>query len=195
MLGGVVRGKLVVLRTPRENDLPFVNGLMADMRVRREGQLWDEPATLATWKERLKEAAKDDHGILWAVEADGRAVGIAQVRWEREEPRQVDIALLIIDPEHWGRGLGGDAAVALHRYLFDYLDRRICNLEVAADNERALRIARRLGYREFGRGHEVYYRDGEYADKLLLRFDREVWDERWAATEREYAPLAEGITR
>lgn len=195
MLGGIVRGKLVTLRTPREEDLAFVNSLMADMRVRREGQLWGEPATLATWTERLKEAAKDQHGILWAIEAEGRAVGIVHVAWESEEPRIVDVDQLVLDPAEWGRGLGTDAALALHRYLFDYLDRRSCVAELAADNARGLRIAEKLGYREFGRGHEVYFRDGAHADKVYLRMDRETWDERWSASEREYPPLAEGIER
>ncbi len=48
MLGGIVRGKLTTLRVPREDDLPLLNAWMADLRVRRGGQLWDEPATIAT---------------------------------------------------------------------------------------------------------------------------------------------------
>lgn len=192
MLGGVVRGKTVTLRTPREDDLALVNAWMSDLRVRRQGQTWGEPATLATWKDRLKEAAKDQRTVVWAVEADGRAVGIARIEVERASPRG-HIQELTIDPQHWGRGLGGDAALALHRYLFDYLDWSVCTAELAADNDRGLRIASRLGYREFARGHSVYYRDGQYADDVWLRFDRATWNERWP-NEREYPPLAERIT-
>jgi RimJ/RimL family protein N-acetyltransferase len=194
VLGGIVRGKLTTLRTPREDDLPFFDALMADMRVRREGHLLGEPATIATWKERLKEAAKDDRGVLWTIDADGARVGFAQIFSGHDDPMHSDIDKLVIDPARWGQGLGTDAAIALHRYLFDYLDRRSSALDVAADNSPALRIAARLGYREFGRGHEVYYRDGAYADQVWLRFDRKTWDERWSA-EREYPPLPEGIER
>jgi len=195
VLGGIVRGKLVTLRTPREDDLVFVSVLMADMRVVREGHAWGAPATVATWKERLKEAAKDHGIIVWTVEAEGRPVGLVRVRAGDEDPRHADLEELTIDPAAWGRGIGTDAAIALHRYLFDYLDMRACAVELAADNARALRLAERIGYREFGRGHEVYYRDGAYADQIWLRFDRATWDERWAATEREYAPFPEGIDR
>lgn len=194
MLGGVVRGKVTTLRTPKEDDLPFVNTLMADMRVRREGHLWGEPATIVTWKERLKEAAKEQNAVLWTIEAHGPPVGFVRISWH-SEPHHCDIRQLVIDPAQWGKGLGTDAAIALHRYLFDYLDKRACAVELAADNARGLRIAEKLGYREFGRGHEVYYRDGAYTDKLFLRFERETWDQRWAATEREYAPLPEGVER
>ncbi len=195
MLGGVVRGKLVTLRTPREDDLSFIGALMADMRVRREGPLWGEPATLATWKERLKDAATDQRVVLWTVESAGRPVGIVGIRFGHNEPRDSDVEQLIIDPGLWGRGLGLDAALALHRYLFDYLEGRVCAASLAADNSPALRIAEKLGYREFARGHEVYYRDGTYTDQVSLRFDRATWDERWAATEREYATLPEETAR
>lgn len=195
MLGGIVRGKTTMLRTPREDDLATVDALMADVRVRREGQIWGDPATIATWKERLKETAKDQQSVLWTVEAEGRPVGIARIRLGHEDPRHADLEQLVIDPALWARGFGSDAAIALHRYLFDYLDKRGVAVELAADNRRALRIAEKLGYAEFGRGHEVYYRDGTYSDQVWLRVDRTTWDERWGATEREYAPLPEGIER
>jgi len=43
-----------------------------------------------------------------------------------------------------------------------------------ADNVAALRIAERLGYTEFGRGHEVRYRDGAYVDEVWLVMQREA---------------------
>jgi RimJ/RimL family protein N-acetyltransferase len=193
MFGGVVRGKTVALRTPREEDLAFVDRLAADMRVRQEGQLWGEPATMATWKARFTEAAADKDGVVWTIESDGKQVGIVRVGLERGD-RKGHIQELTIDPEQRGRGLGFDAALALHRYFFDYLDWKNCNAELAADNARGLRLAARLGYTEFGRGHAVYFRDGTYTDDVWLRFDRATWDERWSA-EREYAPFAPGIER
>jgi RimJ/RimL family protein N-acetyltransferase len=193
VLGGMIRGKRVTLRTPREEDLAFVARLAADPRVRREGQLWGEPASLATWKERLKETASNNEGVAWIIESEGAPVGIARISIERAD-RRSDIRELTIDPEKWGRGLGTDAALALHRYLFDYLDWKGCAVELAADNARGLRIAARLGYREFGRGHDVYFRDGTYTENVWLRFDRATWNERWIG-EREYAPFTEGVER
>jgi RimJ/RimL family protein N-acetyltransferase len=190
-LGGIVRGKNVTLRTPKEEDLPSVNGLMADMRVRRGGHLWEEPATLATWKERLKEAAKDESAVLWTIDVGTGFAGTIRVALHGPNAY---VQHFILDPAIWGRGYGTDAAIALHRYLFDYLDKKTAGLELAADSGAGWRIAQRLGYREFGRGHDVYYRDGGYTDQVWLRLTREMWDERWPA-EREYAPLPEGAER
>lgn len=196
MLGGLVRGKLTTLRTPKEADLQKVNGWMADLRVRRGGHLWDEPAWIDTWKERLKEVAKDPLKVLWVVESEGAPIGTVQMShgWSAPWTDQADISFFLLGSEHWGRGYGWDAALALHRYLFDYLDLRWSAASLPADNAAGLRIAEKLGYREFGRGHYVYYRDGAYTDRIELRFDREVWRERWES-EREYAPLPAGIDR
>jgi RimJ/RimL family protein N-acetyltransferase len=193
VLGGIVRGKLTTLRPPREDDLALVNAWMADPRVHRAGQLWDEPATTATWKERLKEVAKDHFAVLWTVDAASKPAGTVKIGIGHTDPI-IWIAHFVLDPGIWGRGYGWDAALALHRYAFDYLTKTRAYLELAADNAAGLRIAARLGYREFGRGHDVYYRDGAYTDDVWLRFDRDTWQGRWAS-EREYAPFAAGIDR
>lgn len=195
MLGGIVRGKKTQLRTPVEADLPVFNSLMADMRVRRGGHLWEEPAWIDTWKERLKEAAKAERMVLWTIEAEGRPAGVTRVENWTEPAQGASLQIFVIDPELWRRGYGWDAALALHRYLFDYLDKKVIESTMPADNAGGRRIAERLGYTTFGHGHAVYYRDGAYVDQLSMRYDRPAWDERFGASEREYAPFPEGITR
>jgi RimJ/RimL family protein N-acetyltransferase len=168
---------------------------MADMRVRHAHSVWHEPAMPATWRERLKEAAKDKMAVLWSIEADGRLVGLAlSTFWSVTQPG-VTLRQFVIDPDEWRKGYGFDAALALHRYLFDYLDLPRIGVELRADNVAALRIAERLGYVEYARGHEVHYRDGGYVDEIQLFMDKDAWHDRWGATEREYAPLAEEASR
>jgi RimJ/RimL family protein N-acetyltransferase len=189
-LGGVVRGKRTTLRTPVEGDLAAYARWMADLRVRRAGRIWHEPAMPATWKDRLKEQAKDQRVVLWSIETEGRVIGMARARLGSvESPPGAHLVHFIIDPEEWRKGYGWDAALALHRYFFDYLDLQRCGLELRADNAAALRIAEKLGYTEFGRGHEVYYRDGAYVDEAWLLMERSTWNERWAQSEREYVPF------
>ncbi|HUG05692.1 MAG TPA: GNAT family protein [Candidatus Limnocylindria bacterium] len=189
-LGGIVRGKLTSLRTPVEDDLAAYSRWMADLRVRHAGAIWHEPAMPATWKERLKEQAKEQRVVLWSIEADGRLIGLARARLgSLEGPPGAHLQHFIVDPQVWRRGFGWDAALALHRYFFDYLDLQRSGIELHANNAAALRIAERLGYTEFARGHQAHYRDGAYVDEVWLLMQRSTWDERWAKSEREYAPL------
>jgi RimJ/RimL family protein N-acetyltransferase len=194
-LGGTIRGKTTTLRLPVDADLETYNRWMADMRVRRAHSILHEPAMPATWKERFKETAKDKMGVLWSIEAEGRLVGLAAgTFWSPTEPG-FTLRQFLIDPDEWRKGYGFDAALALHRYLFDYLDLKRSGVEIRADNVAGLRIADRLGYAEYARGHEVYYRDGAYVDEIQLFMSKETWQERWGATEREYPPVAADATR
>jgi RimJ/RimL family protein N-acetyltransferase len=194
-LGGTIRGKTTTLRLPVEADLETYNRWMADMRARQAHSIWQEPAMPATWKERFKETAKDKMGVLWSIDAEGRLVGLAAGNfWSPTEPG-FTLRQLLIDPDEWRKGYGFDAALALHRFLFDYLDLKRSGVEIRADNVAALRIADRLGYVEYARGHDVYYRDGAYVDEIQLFMSKDTWQERWGATEREYAPVAADATR
>jgi RimJ/RimL family protein N-acetyltransferase len=192
-LGGTIRGKSTTLRLPTEADLETYNQWVSDMRVRHAHSVWQEPAMPATWKERFKEIAMDKQSVLWSIEADGKLIGLALGHlWPMANG--FDVNQLVIDPDEWRRGYGGDAALALHRYLFDYLDLRLVTVDVRADNAGAVAIAGKLGYTEYAHGHEVHYRDGAYVDELKLRMDKETWQERWSA-EREYPPLGAEATR
>ena len=186
-LGGTIRGKKTTLRLPTEADLETYNRWMADMRVRRAHSIWHEPAMPVTWKERLTEQNKDKGTVLWSIDADGKLVGLARIYLGWEPHRSsVHISNFNIDPDLWRKGYGWDAALALHRYLFDYLDLRRATVNFTAEDAGARHIAERLGYIEFAHKHEVHYRNGGYVDELELLVDRQAWDERWAKTEREY---------
>ena len=192
-LGGTIRGKKTTLRLPAEADLETYNRWMADMRVRRAHHVWHEPAMPVTWKERFKEIAKEKTDVLWSIDGDAGLVGLAVGSlWSLTQPG-FSLRQLVIDPDAWRRGYGFDAALALHRYLFDYLDLPRVGVELRADNVAALRIAERLGYVEYARGHEVHYRDGGYVDEVQLFMGKDAWNERWV-TEREYAPLTADAT-
>lgn len=184
-----------MLRLPVEADLEGYDRWMADMRVRRAHTVWHEPAMPATWKERFKETAKEKMDVLWSIDVAGRLVGFATGSfWSPTEPG-FTLRHLVIDPDDWRKGYGFDAALALHRYLFDYLDLRRSGVELRADDTAAVRIAERLGYVEYARGHEVHYRDSAYVDEIQLFMTKETWHERWGVTEREYGPLAADATR
>ncbi len=189
-LGGIIRGKRTTLRTPVEEDLPAYSKWMADLRVRHASEVWHEPAMPATWKERLKEQAKEQRVVLWSIETDGRLIGLARARiGGLEGAPGAHFQRFILDPEEWRKGYGWDAALALHRYFFDYLDLKRVGAELRADNVAALRIAEKLGYTEFGRGHQVHYRNGGYVDDVWVLVERATWDEGFGKTEREYVPL------
>jgi len=100
------------------------------MRVRRAHRVWHEPAMPATWKDRFKEVAKDKQNVLWSIDAGPKLVGFALGHlWSIGNV--FDVNHFVVDPDEWRKGHGSDAALALHRYLFDYLDLRLVTTELA----------------------------------------------------------------
>lgn len=193
-----MRGKRTGLRVPTEADLAGFARLSADLRVRAAltHAWWDEPAMPVTWKERLAKQSEDKGSTLWAIEAAGALVGTCRVQYATDPGHfgndGIGITHFTIDPDRWGQGLGSDAVLTLHRWIFDIVHARFSHTALAAHNAAALRIAKRLGYEEYARGTDVHYGDGRYVDGLQLRMELATWDERWSATEREYPiPLGE----
>jgi RimJ/RimL family protein N-acetyltransferase len=168
------------------------------MRVRRAGPIgkWYEPAATATWKERWTEQAKDKTSVLWSIDAGGTLVGYARVRFDGAPHAEViGIHHFVIDPDRQRQGYGWDAALTLHRWIFDIMHLRMTTVDrIAADDLGRQRILEKLGYERFGHGHRAYYRDGAYVDQYLYQLEREIWDERWP-NEREYPPLGEDKER
>ena len=194
MLGGTVRGRTTALRMPVEADLDSHKRWAADMRVRRAGPIgrWHEPAATATWKERWTEQAKDKTSVMWSIDAGGAIVGYARLGFDGAPHAElVSLEQLVIDPDQQRRGYGWDAALTLHRWIFDFMHLRMSVIDrVAADDLGRQRILEKLGYVRFGHGHGVYYRDGAYVDQYLYQMERDTWEQRWP-NEREYPPLGE----
>jgi RimJ/RimL family protein N-acetyltransferase len=198
MFGGVVRGKTTTLRLPVEKDLDAHKRWSADMRVRRAGPIgrWHEPAASETWKERWTEQSKDKISVLWSIYAGDELVGYIHLSFEgAPHSDKVLIDQFVIDPDHAGKGYGWDAALALHRWIFDFMHLRMAVVDrIAADDIGRQRILEKLGHERFGHGHHVYYRDGAFVDQYLYQMELETWDARWSS-EREYQPLGDEKTR
>ena len=194
MFGGIVRGKTTTLRVPAEADIAAHKRWSADMRVRRAGPIgrWHEPAAAATWKERWTEQAKDKASVLWSIDASEVLVGYIRLRFDgAPNADTVGIDQLVIDPDRSRSGYGWDAALALHRWIFDFMALRLSVTDrIAADDLGRQRILEKLGYVRFGHGRSVYYRDGAYVDQYLYQMERDTWNERWP-DEREYPPLGD----
>ena len=184
-LGGTIRGTKTTLRMPVEGDLVAYNRWMADLRLRHATRLWHEPAMPATWKERFTEQWKGENSVLWSIDSGGALAGLIRFEFGWNERNYGWIDQFVIDPDQWHRGIASDAAVALHRYLFDYLDLRRVNTTIRADNLAGAKLGARLGYTEFARGSEVFYRNGGYTGEIWLLCERAAWDERFPK-EREY---------
>lgn len=162
MPAGELRGERVTLHPLERDHVPELAELGSEPEVAR---WW--PGITA--EELLAKAEGRDDVSAFAVELDGKVIGLAQI-WEEREPdhRHAGIDLYLGAAYH-GQGLGTDALRTLVRHLVRDLGHHRVVIDPAVDNERAIRCYRRAGFRPVGVMRR-YERggDGIWHDNLLL---------------------------
>ena len=75
---------------------------------------------------------------------------------------------IVLNREIWGRGYGTEALLLVLRYSFKELNLHRVQLDVLAENSRAIRCYQKAGFREEGRRRQVYFRDAKWRDDILM---------------------------
>ncbi|GHF30866.1 RimJ/RimL family protein N-acetyltransferase [Deinococcus metalli] len=170
----------VTIRGRRPRDLPVLERWLADPAA--EWRRWDAPyfhpaATTASLRSYVQQlsmtATRPDERV---IDLDGVCVGM--VNRSEEEPAGGgwwDLGVLIYDPVHWGRGIGTRALALWVQATLDETDAHVLTFTTWGGNERMIRAARRLGFRESSRVREARVVDGQRYDSVRLDLLRREW--------------------
>jgi len=161
----VLRGENVLLRGRRETDI--------DDRTREPIDPEEEDAYGSSWRREwdgrryhnredvaTRFLADEPDAYTWAVEYEGRCIGAAGLRVNRDQHRGAfSIGLFV--PELRGRRLGRQITQLILGWAFGDLRLHRVELEVLASNHRAIRCYLACGFRQEGvRRQAELYPDG-----------------------------------
>ena len=147
----------------------------AILRIRREPEVW------RWWRdadpdEIRAELLGPDGDRLLVIEVDGQVVGGIQYGEEIDpDYRHAGIDIFLATAAH-GQGLGAEAIRLLAGYLIRERGHHRLVIDPAADNERAIRCYRAVGFRPVGimrryeRGGDGTWHDGLLMDLLADEF-------------------------
>ncbi len=152
-------GDRVILRPLAEQDVARIVELGSDSEVARWWAGIDEQYV----REKVVE------GLTFAVVSDGEVAGMIQFHEEDDEEYRHAGMDLFLGTRFQDRGLGTDTVRTMARYLVREREHHRLIIDPAADNERAIRVYEKLGFRPVGIMRE-YWRDpdGVWRDGLLL---------------------------
>ena len=162
-----VRSERLVLREPREEDIPQLAAILREPDVARWWPGFDEK------KARL-ELLGDDAVTVFAIEHQGQVIGAIQFD-EQAEPSYRHAGIDLFVGSAWqGKGLGTEAVRAVARHLFEALGHHRVVIDPARDNLRAIRAYRRVGFREVGVLRQYQQGlDGRWHDGVLMELLKE----------------------
>lgn len=167
-------GTVLVLRSLEKRDAAAAVWLLGQINAQTEF-LMREPGegavTIAQEEAFINGVNESAREVLIGAFIAGQQVGMANLsqispRIRTRHRATVGISLI---KTYWGRGIGGLMMDALADCAMQAGYEQI-ELEVVAENERAVRLYERRGFETVGRmPRAMKYRDGRYADFLIMR--------------------------
>jgi RimJ/RimL family protein N-acetyltransferase len=174
MYGPVIKGKLVRLRPPTQEDAVVMIRWFEDLETTRFLGRRDPPS-LEMEKEWIESTAKDPNSVVWVVDGEGHPVGTTGIREIDWKNGFGTTGTLIGDRSVWGKGIGREAMQLRTRYAFTQLPLRKLKSGYFDGNVASGRAQAAAGYREVGRYRADRYVDGQWVDEVVTEVMRDDW--------------------
>ncbi|MEA2576870.1 MAG: aminoglycoside 6-N-acetyltransferase [Chloroflexota bacterium] len=155
---------VVTLRPIRPDDIPALAAMLARPEVARWWPGYDDRARV-----EAEFLGQEPDLTIYAIEVGARLAGSIQSFEEPEADFRHANIDLFVDPDLHGQGIGSAAIRSLAARLIDENGHHRLTIDPAADNDVAIRVYERVGFRPVGRMRQ-YQRmaDGSWADGLLM---------------------------
>jgi diamine N-acetyltransferase len=167
----MIEGKSVRLRPLAREDIQHSLIWRNDPAIRDRQLGYPFPITVAMeerWYQETLSGERRDRVSLAVETADGKLAGfvhLVDINWIS---RIAGFGITIGQKELQGRGIGSEATLCMLRYGFETLNLERIWLEVVASNERAIRLYRRIGFRQEGLLRAHAYIAGQRADVVVM---------------------------
>lgn len=171
-----LRGESVLLRGRRESDIEDrLHAPIDPEEYDAYGSTWRREWDGRRYHTRDEVAARfladQPDAYAWAIEHEGRCIGGAGLRVNRDQHRAAFWIGLFV-PELRGRGLGRQVTRLILDWAFSDLGLHRVELEVLASNRRAIRCYSACGFRQEGVRREAeLYPDGwqDFIEMAVLK--------------------------
>lgn len=158
---------MVSLRLMDENDAGIVVRWRNDKMV-MDGLFSFMPISVSEQRQWFAKTICDFSRRYFIIEHEGQAAGTIQIVDIDHKNKKAEIGGLIVDPEHRGKGIAKDAVLKITDFGFNDLNLHRLELEVFADNDKAVRVYESCGYEREGILKEYVYKNGRFRDVLIM---------------------------
>ena len=167
-----LHGERVTLRDYRTDDIDGIRAWANDMDTVRylSARYWmpQSHADAADFVDHAMRAGTNGAFFVIAARDTGEYLGqidLFSINWR---VRSAEMAIVMGRAGLRGQGLGTEAIGLMLRYAFTMLGLERVELEVASQNERAIRCYLRAGFQVEGVKRHAFLVDGKYADLTVM---------------------------
>ena len=167
----------VFLRAIREGDEILAARLENHPDPRSE-LFYALPSTQPEQADRLRSISKDPNTITLIICRTENGEAIGQVSFVRIDwvGRMATYYIGIADQVNWGKGFGREATILMLDYAFNTLNLNRIQLHVSTENQRAVKLYKKLGFQEEGTLRQAMYHQGRYVDFYVMGILRSDWE-------------------
>jgi diamine N-acetyltransferase len=120
------------------------------------------------WISRVTKDSSQVNFVIYSVADPSQPAGTISLTSIDRRSRNAEYGRVFVSPKFRGAGVMDHASRLVLRYGFGDLNMHKIYLRVLSDNERAIRLYRRLGFEEEGCLREHVYKDGTYRDVTCM---------------------------
>jgi len=170
-------GKKVRLREVRESDLPLLLALRNDLETQGWSQTLPPDYTMVTYQKQYDEAtfSTKRRRARFTIETLDTGEVAGNITYYSYQPRHSVTFGIAIAKQFWSAGLAYDAQETLLHFLFEELGVRVVRLWTTGSNEKAIRLAKRSGFKIAFRLREAIIRRGKLTDNVSMDMLREEY--------------------
>jgi diamine N-acetyltransferase len=167
------RGEYVGLRALETADIDHIMKFYNDWNLRRWTgvPLPKSKHALETWLEKASIADPWKDGVIYFALVDKKTyefLGIARFYDIKNPHHRASLGVSIYDPEHRMKGYGTDATCLMLWVGFHVLGLHSVYLDTMEDNEKAIHVAEKAGFKKIGIFRETELVDGKYKGLLYM---------------------------
>ena len=172
----MLKGDKVILRALERDDLKRMHELNRNVELTVLADDYWRPRSFAAFEKSYEKYLEESDKSDFVIEVDGVVIGEIGLHGKDRRAGATEFGIGIYDPDYVGKGYGPDAIRVLLRWAFHSQNWRRVWLETIAPNERAIKAYRKCGFVEEGRLRQQAFRNGEYADVVLMGLLRSEWE-------------------
>lgn len=171
-----IRGKRIVLREQREEDVPYFAYWFNQPQVMF--QCGFEKPTDEEEEKRIINANHKSEDSVWFTITDLNGNIIGETGLLRMFPawHQTDLTIIIPDPEMQHKGYGTEAIRTMLDMAFREYEMHRVSIGVVGLNTNALEFYKKNGFKQEGILEEAYYYNNEYSDFIMMRILSREWE-------------------